>query len=190
MAKTFEQGKDEVATLCAHFQVNRDGFRACNEAQIRQQLINPLFEALGWDVGNAEQVAPQYAEVLTEQSHEDDEGPRKAPDYTFRVGTLPKFYAEAKRCSVDISSDPAPAFQVRRYGWNPPGLSPCLLTNFEELGVYDCTVRPRQGDKASRSRISLYRFHEYAARWRDLWDIFSREAVWSGAFDQYAAAKR
>jgi type I restriction-modification system DNA methylase subunit len=188
MDKTFEQGKDEVARLCAHFQVNRDEFCACNEAQIRQQLINPFFEALGWDVGNTGQVAPQYAEVLTEQS-QDDEGPRKAPDYTFRIGTLPKFYAEAKRCSIDISSDPAPAFQLRRYGWNKP-LSPCLLTNFGELGVYDCTARPRQSDKPSRSRISLYKFQDYPDRWRELWDIFSREAVWSGAFDRYAASKR
>ncbi len=188
MNKTFDQGKNDVARLCAHFQVNRDKFHVCNEAQIRQQLINPLFEALGWDVGNAEQVAPQYAEVITEQS-QDDEGPRKAPDYTFRVGTLPKFYVEAKRCSINISSDPAPAFQLRRYGWNK-GLSPSVLTNFEELAVYECTVRPRQTDRASRSRLSLYRFHEYPERWRELWDIFSREVVWSGAFDQFAASKR
>ena len=26
--------------------------------------------------------------------------------------------------------------------------------------------------------------------WREIWDVFSREAVWSGAFDQYAASKR
>ncbi|MGA2032335.1 MAG: Eco57I restriction-modification methylase domain-containing protein [Thermoguttaceae bacterium] len=64
MDKTFEQGKDEVARLCAYFQVNRDEFRVRNEAQVRQQLIDPFFEALGWDVGNSEQVAPQYAEVV------------------------------------------------------------------------------------------------------------------------------
>ncbi|MGA2033418.1 MAG: DNA methyltransferase, partial [Thermoguttaceae bacterium] len=189
MDKTFEQGKDEVAKLGAHFKVNRDEFRACNEAQIRQQLINPLFESLGWDVANVQHIAPQYAEVVTEQS-QDDEGPRKAPDYTFRVGTLPKFYVEAKRCSIDIGSDPAPAFQLRRYGWNPPHLLLSLLTNFEEIGVYDCSLRPRQSDKASRARISLFHFQDYADRWRELWDVFSREAVWSGAFDQYALSKR
>jgi hypothetical protein len=188
MGKTFDQGKDDVARLCNYFQVNQDEFHARNEAQVRQQLINPLFEALGWDVGNAGQVAPQYAEVVTEQS-QDDEGPRKSPDYTFRVGTLPKFYVEAKRSSIDLSTDPAPAFQLRRYGWTK-GLSPSLLTNFKAFGVYDCTIRPHQSDKASRSRISLYHFHEYVDRWRELWDIFSREAVWSGAFDRYAASKR
>ena len=33
-------------------------------------------------------------------------------------------------------------------------------------------------------------YQEYPDRWRELWDLFSREAVWSGAFDQYAASKR
>ena len=37
---------------------------------------------------------------------------------------------------------------------------------------------------------STFRYEEYPDRWRELWDIFSREAVWSGAFDQYAASKR
>ena len=65
-----------------------------------------------------------------------------------------------------------------------------ILTDFEELGVYDCTRRPRPSDKASRARINQFRCEEYPDRWRELWDIFSREAVWSGAFDQYAASKR
>ena len=83
VSKTFDEGKDAIAKLC-HFTLNQDEFRTCNEAQIRQHLINPLFEALGWDVGHAGQVAQQYAEVVVEQSL-DDEGPRKAPDYTFRA---------------------------------------------------------------------------------------------------------
>jgi hypothetical protein len=137
---------------------------------------------------NAAMVAPQYREVLPEDSL-DVEGQQKAPDYTFRVGTLPKFYAEAKKCGVNIDRDPAPAYQLRRYGWSAK-LALSILTDFEELAVYDCTVRPRQTDKASRARVFFYRSEEYADRWRELWDLFSREAVWSGAFDQYAASKR
>jgi type I restriction-modification system DNA methylase subunit len=189
MGKTFDEGKEEVARLCKYFHTNQDEFHAQNEAQTRQQLIDPLFEALGWDVRNAERHAPQYAEVVTEKS-QDDEGPRKAPDYTFRVGNLPKFYVEAKRGSINIGKDSAAAFQLRRYGWNPPRLVLSLLTNFKELGVYDCTVRPHQSDKASQSRISLYKFHEYPDHWQEIWDVFSREAVWSGAFDNYANSKR
>jgi hypothetical protein len=91
MSKTIEQGKEEVAALCQYFSTNRQAFLApgVNEAHIRQSLIDPLFEALGWDVRNKAMTAPQYREVIPEDSL-DVEGHQKAPDYTFRVGTLPK----------------------------------------------------------------------------------------------------
>jgi len=190
MSKTFDQGKEEVAKLCQYFATNRQAFLApgVKEAWIRQTLIDPFFEALGWDVRNTGMVAPQYREVIPEDSL-DVEGHQKAPDYTFRVGPLPKFYAEAKKCGVNICADPGPAYQLRRYGWSAK-VAVSILTDFEELGVYDCTFRPRPSDKASRARIRYFRFEEYPHRWRELWDVFSREAVWSGAFDQYAASKR
>jgi SAM-dependent methyltransferase len=188
--KTVEQGKEEVIRLCRYFGDNRDAFRApgVKEAHIRQSLIDPLFEALGWDVHNAARVAPQYREVIPEDSLE-VEGQQKTPDYTFRVGTLPKFYAEAKKCGVNIADDPAPAYQLRRYGWSAK-LPLSILTDFEELAVYHCTQRPRPTDKAGHARILLFGFEEYPSRWEELWNIFSREAVWSGAYDRYAASKR
>ncbi len=190
MSKTFDQGKEDVAKLCRYFATNRQAFLASGvkEAHVRQSLIDPFFESLGWDVRNTAMTAPQYREVIPEDSL-DVEGHQKAPDYAFRVGTLPKFYAEAKKCGVNIGSDPAPAYQLRRYGWSAR-VALSVLTDFEELGVYDCTKRPGQGDKASHARIQYFHFDEYPDRWRELWDVFSREAVWSGAFDQYAASKR
>ncbi len=190
MSKTFDQGKEEVAKLCRYFATNREPFHApgVKEAHVRQSLIDPFLEALGWDVRNTARVAPQYREVIPEDSL-DVGGQQKAPDYTFRVGTLPKFYAEAKKCGVNINADSAPAYQLRRYGWSAK-VALSVLTDFEELGVYDCTLRPHPSDKASHARIQYYRFDEYPDRWRELWDVFSREAVWSGAFDQYAASKR
>lgn len=189
-AKTIVEGKEEVVELCRYFATNRQAFLApgVKEAHVRQSLIDPFFGALGWDVSNKGMIAPQYREVVPEDSL-DVEGQQKAPDYTFRVGSLPKFYAEAKKCGVNIGSDPAPAFQLRRYGWSAK-LALSILTDFEELGVYDCTIRPRPNERASRARIQHFHFEEYADRWRELWDVFSREAVWSGTFDQYAASKR
>ncbi|MBU4271170.1 MAG: N-6 DNA methylase [Planctomycetes bacterium] len=190
MSKTFDQGKEEVVKLCKHFTTNRQQFFApgIKEAHIRQMLIDPFFEALGWDLRNAAMAAPQYREVIPEDSL-DVEGQQKAPDYTFRVGTLPKYYVEAKKCGVNINTDSGPAYQLRRYGWSAK-LALSILTDFEELAVYDCTIRPKQSDKASRARVLYFRYQEYPDRWRELWDLFSREAVWSGAFDRYAASKR
>jgi hypothetical protein len=190
MSDLFNQGKEQVTKLCQYFTINRQAFLApgVKEAHVRQSLIDPFFEALGWDVGNKRMIAPQYREVIPEDSL-DIEGHQKAPDYTFRVGSLPKFYAEAKKCGANIGADPSPAFQLRRYGWSAK-LALSILTDFEELGVYDCTLRPRPNEKASHARIQYLHFEEYPDRWRELWDVFSREAVWSGAFDQYAASKR
>jgi len=190
MSKTFEQGREEVAKLCKYFADNRQDFFApgVKEAHVRQSLIDPFFEALGWDMRNAAMTALQYREVIPEDSLE-IEGQQKAPDYTFRVGTLAKFYTEAKKCGVNINADPGPAYQLRRYGWSAK-VPLSILTDFEELGVYDCSLRPRPTDKASFGRIQYFRDEEYPDRWRELWDIFSREAVWAGAYDRYAASKR
>jgi hypothetical protein len=136
MSKIIEQGKEEVATLCQYFSTNRQAFLApgVNEAHVRQSLIDPLFEALGWDVRNKAMTAPQYREVIPEDSL-DVEGHQKAPDYTFRVGPLAKFYAEAKKCGVNINSDPAPAYRFRRYGWSAR-VALSILADIEELRFY------------------------------------------------------
>lgn len=190
MSKTFEQGKDEIARLCKYFSANRDSFLApgIKEAHVRLHLIDPFFECLGWDVRNTAMVAPQYREVVTEDSLE-IEGARKAPDYSFRVGTLSKYYGEAKKCGININADPLPAYQLRRYGWSAK-VPLSILTDFEEFGVYDCSSRPKPADKAGFGRLNYFHFEEYPDRWRELWDIFSRQAVWDGAFDQYAASRR
>ena len=190
MSKTFEAGKEEIARLCQHFETNRQRYLGpgIKEAHVRQSLIDPFFEALGWDVRNQAMTAPQYREVIPEDSLE-IEGQQKAPDYTFRVGMTPKFYTEAKRCNVNIREDAGPAYQLRRYGWSAK-VALSLLTDFEELAVYDCSQRPRPSDKAGYARIQYYTYREYPDRWREIWDVFSREAIWSGAFDQYAASKR
>ncbi len=182
---TFEQGKASIEKLSRYFETNKAQFRATGvrEAHIRQALIDPFFEALGWDMRNDLKVAPQYREVVVEDSLE-IEGTQKAPDYAFRVGTTPKFYVEAKKCGVNLKNDPAPAYQLRRYGWSAK-LSLSILTDFEEFAVYDCTKRPISSDRASSRRIMYMQWPEYAARWREIWDVFSREAVWSGRFDQY-----
>ena len=105
--------------MCQYFATNRQAFLApgVKEAHVRQTLIDPFWSPWDGTCGMPAMAAPQYREVIPEDSL-DVEGQQKAPDYAFRVGTLPKFYAEAKRCGVNIGADPGPAFQLRRYGWS------------------------------------------------------------------------
>jgi adenine-specific DNA methylase len=190
MPYTFDQSKDQIAHLVRHFTANRAAFLspAYKEARARQEFIDPLFLALNWDVRNEQQTAPDYREVIIEDSLEmEGHEARKAPDYVFRVGRERKFFAEAKKPGVDLKTAVSPAYQLRRYAWSAK-LPLSVLTDFHEWAVYDCRLRPSQGDKSSTARLAYLTYEEYADRWREVWDVFSREAVWGGSFDQYAKA--
>ena len=179
----------EIVQLVELFQRNYDQYRspAFTEAAVRHQFIDPFFAALGWDVNNTQGYAEQYKEVV----HEDKVkmgGATKAPDYSFRIGKERKFFVEAKKPAVDIQTEIEPAYQLRRYAWSAK-LPLSILTDFEQLSVYDCRARPAVTDKASAGRILLLNFREYGERWDEIADVFGKAAVWQGALDRFAEAK-
>lgn len=159
-----------------------------NEAMVRQEFINPLFKCLGWDMDNEQGYAEAYKDVIHEAAIKIG-GATKAPDYCFRIGGAAKFFLEAKRPSVSIKDDPAPAYQLRRYAWTGK-LALSILTDFEEFAVYDCRVKPAHTDKAGVARILYLRCDDYPQRWDDLAGIFAREAVLKGSFDKYAESNK
>jgi predicted type IV restriction endonuclease len=136
----------KVLELVDLFRRNADAYLSphYNEAQVRQEFINPLFKCLGWDMDNEQGYAEAYKDVIHEAAIKIG-GNTKAPDYCFRVGGTPKFFLEAKRPSVNVKDDPAPAYQLRRYAWTGK-LPLSILTDFEEFAVYDCRVRPAHTD--------------------------------------------
>jgi hypothetical protein len=90
---------------------------------------------------------------------------------------------------VDIKNDPEPAYQLRRYAWSAK-LPLSILTDFEELAVYDCRIKPNQADKASVARVLYFTYTEYEARWDEIAAIFSREAILKGSFDKYVESTK
>ena len=109
---------DVVYNLIERFSTHMAEYhQSYSEAQVRQDFIDPLFEALDWDVKNIRGRAEAYREVVVEDALRID-GTVKAPDYAFRIGGQTKFYVEAKRPQVNIDHDKLPAYQLRRYGWN------------------------------------------------------------------------
>lgn len=178
---------DSIVQLVGQFTRNRDAYRSgrYNEAQLRQEFLNPFFEALGWDMFNRSGYAPQNREVIHEDSI-DVEGGSRAPDYCFRLGQTRKFFVEAKKPAVDIQYDIHPAYQLRRYAWNAH-LPLSILTDFEEFAVYDCRNKPDPTDSAATARILFIKYTQFVEKWDEIAAIFSRDAVWKGSFDQYAA---
>lgn len=181
---------DIIYKLVQRFDNSRDAYRSSkyNEAQLRQEFLDPFFEALGWDVYNKNGYSPEYRDVVIEDAL-NIEGAAKAPDYAFKIGKERKFYVEAKKPAVDIHTNVGPAYQLRRYGWNAH-LPLSILTDFEELAVYNCTKKPNPSDSAATAREKFYKYTDFTSKWDEIAAIFSREACWSGSFDRYAETSR
>lgn len=185
----------DVEELVERFEYNLEDYKSgrYNEEQLRVEFVNPLFEALGWDVTNRQGYAEAYKDVIHEARVQVDEngknGRAKAPDYSFRIGGTRKFFVEVKRPSVNVKEDIHPAFQLRRYAWSAD-LPLSILTDFEELAVYDCRFRPEKGDRASTARVRYYNYEEYPEKWDEIETLFSKEALLKGAFDKYAASEQ
>lgn len=162
-----------------HYQSNQ-----YNETELRREFLDPLFEALGWDMNNRAGYADAYKDVVHEDSLKIG-GVTKAPDYSFRIGGTRKFFLEAKKPAIDIRSGDGPAFQLRRYAWSAK-LPLSILSNFRELAVYDTRVQPHQSDKPSVARVLHFTYRELVDRWDEIAAVFSREAILRGSFDKYA----
>jgi type I restriction-modification system DNA methylase subunit len=180
----------EIEKLVERFDRNREQYLSpgYNETELRQEFLNPFFSALGWDIENRQGYAEPYKDVIHEDAIKVGSA-TKAPDYSFRIGGMRKFFVEAKRPSVRIKEDAAPAFQLRRYAWSAK-LPLSLLTDFEEFAVYDCRIKPTKHDSATVGRVNYLTFVDYIPHWDDIASVFSREAVLTGSFDKYAESAK
>jgi len=182
---------DIIKRLIERFDQQSDQVRApdYNETQLRIDFVNPMFAELGWDMDNRQGFAEQYREVV----HEDRVkvgGQTKAPDYSFRVGGTRKFFLEAKKPHVVIKGPSwEPAYQLRRYGWSAK-LAASLLTNFQELAIYDCRIAPKQMEPPATARREYITYQQYPERWDFIEGTFSKRAILQGEFDRYCQTSK
>ena len=177
-----------IIRLVEHFHQQIDLYKAggLNETQTRIQFIDPFFAALGWDMSNEQQTADIYQDVVHEDSLKISHTQKaKAPDYSFRVGGVRKFFVEAKKPAVNVGTNISAAFQLRRYGWSAK-LPLSILTDFEEFSVYDCRLMPNKNDSASQGRVKHFHYTEYVEKWAEIYQLFSKEAVLNGALEKFA----
>ena len=107
----------------------------------------------------------------------------KKPDYRFRIGGSTKFFVEAKKPSVDLMTSLDSIFQIKRYGFSAR-VPISILTDFEELRIFDCTKRPFY-DKPKIGALKEFDFSwkTYLDEFDKLYDTFSREAVLGGSIE-------
>jgi type I restriction-modification system DNA methylase subunit len=156
-------------------------------------------ESLKLDVANCEVIFTQSntncnllrSEIATLREKVADEdkikisGGTKAPDYSFRLSGQEKlFFLEAKRPNINIKDHIDPAYQIKRYGWNAK-MTVSVLTDFEELSIYDCTKEPNSQDTPAKARLNYTTYDLYEKEWDFLWNVLSKEAAQNGGFNEY-----
>lgn len=152
------------------------------EAQVRQSLIDPFFEALGWDMTDTRQVR--------QEPTLDEDDTSVFPDYGFHIhnNEQPTFYVEAKGVYVDIGRSHKSARQVRRYSSSSKHAI-AILTDFEELSIYNGLQVVKEDDEVHIARLDHIEYTEYVDRWDEIESLLSRQAVINGSLEEYAGTR-
>lgn len=177
---TFETFEPELHRLVASFtrqfaDLTGPGYA---EAQLRDDFLNPLFRALGWDLENKAGHIQNDREVEIE-SRTDIAGKAKRADYLFRTDGTNRFVCEAKKPRETLG--PKHAFQAKRYAWNK-ALPLAVLSDFEEIKIYVVGGKPHL-DRPDEGLWKRWHFSEFPAVAREIWDLLSRPAVAAGSID-------
>jgi len=176
---------DQLKNLTSLFSANITQYKSgqYDEANTRADFIDKFFALLDWDIANNQGFSESYREVVREDKVKID-GAQKAPDYSFRIGGVRKFFVEAKKPAVNIKDAAEGAYQVRRYAYTAK-LPLSILTNFEEFAVYDTRIKPDKNDKAGTARIFFCTFDQYEQHFEFINNTFSKNAILKGSFDKY-----
>lgn len=145
---------DDFKVFVASYQeaCNREELETASEETIRT-WINQMLAVFGWDVKNTNQVLQEIPLKIAERAALNEIGSTNTrPDYTLMNGCVRLFFLDAKKRTVNILEDKNVAFQIRSYGWSI-GASYSVVTNMDELAIYDCTAMPRHTDNADFARL-------------------------------------
>lgn len=133
-----EQIYSKIKSLVQRFDANKFHYlsKSYLEEEVKIDFINPLFEALGWDIRNIKGLSPFEREVLVEKGET-----LGRPDYNFRIDGQTKFFIEAKAPHAPLHKVNH-VLQAKSYAWNTKQVFIVLLTDFEEFRLFDATIKP------------------------------------------------
>ena len=185
----FQESFQSIISLVEDFKSNEKQYLNPNysEADIRNDFINKVFIALGWDVRHETQKNPYEQEVRVEKPVIIAKAQKRA-DYTFYLSPNfrdVKFFVEAKKPSHDLVNKDY-FFQTVRYGWNA-NTPIAVLTDFEEFIILDCRFRPNINDILNY-KIKSFHYSDYAneEKFKEIYYLFSREAVTDNAIEKFS----
>jgi type I restriction-modification system DNA methylase subunit len=175
MELTKERAKENLAELIDKFEreLSAGRIKEYNEEATKTAFIQPLLkDVLGWDVNDRDEVSPE--ENIS----------RGRVDYGLKVEGKIKVFIEAKPPKADLSKH---VEQAVRYGYNRKGVPFVLLTDFEELKLFDVTVKPDTRNPLKGLKIDLH-WNQYLPQFEKIWCL-SKESVIQGELDKLLLVK-
>lgn len=162
-----QEAKQQIAKLVEKYKslVDARKINTYNEAQTRNEFIEPLFEFLGWDMRNLK----NRREVTTEENVS-----KGWVDLAFRLNHIPVMFLEAKALRVDLDAWKW-AEQAINYSWNK-SVTWAILTDFEGIKVFNAEIPPKS---LSQNLFFEIKWHEYLDRFDQLW-LLSKESLEEG----------
>lgn len=164
-----ESARQDIAKLIEKFRTTlaEGKLKDYNEGQTKKDFIEPLFEALGWDVDS-------------EDVKVEEKVSRDRVDYAFRLGGITKFLVEAKKLSADLE-DVEHAKQVLKYAWNKDVVW-AVLTNFESLKIFNAQWKAQN---ISQNRFIELKWDCFLDKFDKLW-LLSTESIQNGELNKEA----
>jgi len=168
-----EEAKQQIQKLVEKYQrVAETGkIKSYNEAQTRNEFIEPLFEFLGWDMRNL----TTDNEVTTE---ENVSGGRV--DLAFRFNGIPALFLEAKAMKVNLDEWKW-AEQAINYSWNK-SVTWAILTDFESIKIFNAEIPPKS---ISQNLFIELNCRDFINRFDQLW-LLSKESFEQKLLDKEA----
>jgi type I restriction-modification system DNA methylase subunit len=159
MAVDFNQIK-ELVDRFDELEANGE-FSKYTEAETKTKFIEPLFEALGWNIRG---IRKSNDKITLEESVS-----KGRVDYGYWLNGVQKFYLEAKSLKeTDILFGKGYDRQAINYSW----LSSCswaILTNFRQLAVYNA-------DKPEGEHFFTIHAHDFSGKDKDKLELLSKES--------------
>ncbi|MBI3781142.1 MAG: N-6 DNA methylase, partial [candidate division NC10 bacterium] len=146
-----------------------------NESETKAGFIEPLLQALGWNTQDRNEVGFE-----TKVS-------AGRVDYSPKSHGTPRIYVEAKPLKADLAR-PDIVTQAITYGYNTKAVKWVLLTDFQELRLFDVTLKPSLRNLERGLRLELSHT-DYLDRFDELW-LLSKPLVEAGELDRALLTKR
>jgi hypothetical protein len=142
-----------------------------NERATGQALVEPLFEVLGWNTRNLDEVYPEF--YVTGSGR---------VDYVLKINGMPVVYVEIKKLDESLDDgrgEKTYAEQAMDYAWKKKATW-AVLTNFKELRLYNA--------KEHESVFNVC-YQDYPLKFEATLRYLAKDAVQNGEIGQLYAVK-